>query len=49
MITDSMDSKELVALLKDDFAFEQHKYDETYNKYLKLACKNKKRKKNVLI
>jgi len=37
VITDSMDSKEIIALLDEDFAFGQHKYDETYKHYEKLA------------
>ena len=30
VITDTMDSKEIVALLKEDNSFAQHKFDETY-------------------
>ena len=37
VITDSMDSKEIIALLHEDFAFGQHKYDETYSHFLKVA------------
>ena len=37
VITDTMDSKEIVALLKEDNSFAQHKFDETYKHYEKLA------------
>ena len=34
VITDTMDSKEIVALLKEDNSFAQHKFDETYKHYV---------------
>ena len=47
VITDSMDSKEIIALLDEDFAFGQHKYDETYKHYEKLAKGYSHRKDRV--
>ena len=47
VITDSMDSREIIALLKEDFAFCQHKYDETYSRYLKIAKGYSHRKDRV--
>ena len=47
VITDSMDSKEIIALLHEDFAFGQHKYDETYSHFLKVAKGYSHRKDRV--
>jgi hypothetical protein len=47
VITDSMDSKEIIALLHEDFAFGQHKYDETCKHYEKLAKGYSHRKDRV--
>lgn len=47
IITDTMNSQELVALLKENDSFGQHKFDETYSKYLKLAKKYSHRKDRV--
>jgi len=47
VITASMDSKEIISLLKEDAAFAWHKIDETSRKYLKLAKNYSYRKERV--